>query len=58
MPDKKKGSKSSSQPPSKQRRPQQPLVSDQQLEQDADEMAEKAQKVEQKYDEDHDIFTK
>jgi hypothetical protein len=28
------------------------------LDEDADEMAEKAQEVEKKYDEEHDIFTK
>ncbi|HEX8815981.1 MAG TPA: hypothetical protein VF753_10815 [Terriglobales bacterium] len=57
MPNKKKGAKSSSQPPAKKRQPGQ-YPSPEQLEQDADEMAGKAQEVENKYDEDHDIFTK
>jgi hypothetical protein len=56
MPDLKKDSTSSPQPPS-QRRADEAAVSER-LEKDADEMAGEAQKVEKKYDEDHGIFTK
>jgi len=56
MPDTRKNS-SSPQPPSKGRRSNEAAV-DKQLEKDADEMAGEAQKVEEQYDEDHDIFTK
>jgi hypothetical protein len=55
MPDKHKDSKGSPQPPSNRR--SEDAIS-KRLEEDADEMAEKAQEVEKKYDEDHDIFTK
>jgi hypothetical protein len=48
---------SSSQQPSKQRRSNEAAI-DEQLEKDANEMAEKGQKVEKQYDRDHDIFTK
>lgn len=48
---------SSSQQPSKQRRSEEAAI-DEQLEKDANEMAEKGQKVEKQYDQDHDIFTK
>ncbi|MFY9681848.1 MAG: hypothetical protein WA416_09340 [Candidatus Sulfotelmatobacter sp.] len=57
MPDIKKDSTSSPQQPSKERRPDEAAIN-QRLEKDADEMADAAQKVEQKYDEDHGIFTK
>ena len=49
--------KNSPQPPSKTRGSEEAAVS-KQLEKDADEMAGKAEKDEQQYDEDHDIFTK
>jgi hypothetical protein len=57
MPDIKKGSTSSPQRPSNKRRSDEAAV-DQRLEKDADEMAGEAEKVEEQYDEDHDIFTK
>jgi hypothetical protein len=57
MPDIKKDSTSSPQQPSGKRRADEAAVSER-LDKDADEMADAAQKVEQKYDEDHDIFTK
>ena len=57
MPDTKKDSTSSPQQPSKQRRSDEAAISEQ-LEKDADEMAGEAQRVEKKYDQDHDIFTK
>jgi hypothetical protein len=56
MADIKKNSKGSNQQPSGKRRSEDAISK--QLEKDADEMAEKAQEVEKKYDEDHDIFTK
>ena len=53
-----KDSRSSQQPsPAKQRRADEAAI-DEQLEKDANEMAEKGQKVEKQYDRDHDIFTK
>jgi len=57
MPDVKKDSTSSSSQPSNQRRSEEAAVN-QRLEKDADEMADKAQETEKKYDQDHDIFTK
>lgn len=54
MPDAEKDSTSSEQPSSKP-------ISDEtleRLEKVADEMADKAQEVEKRYDQDHDIFTK
>jgi hypothetical protein len=57
MPDIKKDSTSSQQQPSNQRRSDNAAISER-LEKDADEMAGEAQKVEEQYDEDHDIFTK
>jgi hypothetical protein len=57
MPDMKKNSTSSPQPPSDQRRSDESALSER-LEKEADEMAEKGQKVEKEYDQDHDIFTK
>jgi hypothetical protein len=57
MPDIKKGSTSSPQQPSNERRSDQAAISER-LEKDADEMAGEAQKVEKQYDQDHDIFTK
>ena len=57
MPDIKKDSTSSPQKPSNERRSDEAATSEQ-LEKDADEMAGEAQKVEKKYDQDHDIFTK
>jgi hypothetical protein len=56
MPDK-KNSASSPQQPSNKRRSDEAAI-DERLEKDADEMAGEADKVENKYDEDHDIFTK
>jgi hypothetical protein len=56
MADLKKDPKNSPQPPSNRRSDD--AAVNRRLEQDADEMAEKAQEVEKKYDEDHDIFTK
>ena len=55
MPDNKKGSTKSPQP--NKPRSNETAV-DKRLEKDADEMADKAQEVEKKYDQDHDIFTK
>jgi len=57
MPDVKKGSKSSPQPPSNKRRPDGGAVSER-LEKDADDMADAAQEVEKNYDQDHGIFKK
>ncbi|MGA2376658.1 MAG: hypothetical protein ABSF72_14145 [Candidatus Sulfotelmatobacter sp.] len=57
MPDIKKDSTTSPRQPSSERRAEEAAV-DKRLENDADEMADAAQKVEQKYDEDHGIFTK
>lgn len=57
MPDMKKDSTSSPQQPSNQRRSEDAAVSER-LEKDADEMADQAQRVEKRYDQDHDIFTK
>ncbi|MFZ0136283.1 MAG: hypothetical protein WAK89_04440 [Candidatus Sulfotelmatobacter sp.] len=57
MPDIKKDSASSPQQSSNERRSEEAAVS-KRLEKDADEMAVEAQKVEQKYDQDHGIFTK
>jgi hypothetical protein len=57
MPDMKKDSTSSPQQPSNQRRSDDAAVSER-LEKDADEMADQAQQVEKRYDQDHDIFTK
>jgi hypothetical protein len=57
MPDIKKDSTSSQQQPSNQRRSDKAAISER-LEKDADEMAGEAEKVEEQYDEDHDIFTK
>lgn len=56
MPDIKKDSTSSPQQPS-ERRSDEAAISER-LEKDADEMADEAEKVEKRYDEDHDIFTK
>jgi hypothetical protein len=53
----KKDSTRSAQQPSNKRRSDDAAVS-KRLEKDADEMAGEAQKVEEQYDEDHDIFTK
>jgi hypothetical protein len=52
MPDK----KDSTQPPSKEHRSEDAI--NEQLEKDANEMAGESQKVEKRYDQDHDIFTK
>ena len=57
MPDIKKDSTSSPQQPSNERRSDEAAISDR-LEKEADEMAGEAQKVEKRYDQDHDIFTK
>jgi hypothetical protein len=57
MPDIKKDSTSSPQKPSNERRSDE-AASSKRLEKEADEMAGEAQKVEKKYDQDHDIFTK
>ncbi|MGA8215078.1 MAG: hypothetical protein WB799_15895 [Candidatus Sulfotelmatobacter sp.] len=57
MPDIKKGSTSSPQQPSNERRSDEAAISER-LEKDADEMAGEAQKVERQYDQDHNIFTK
>ncbi len=56
MPDIKKDSTNSAQPSNK-RRSDEAAISER-LEKDADEMAGEAEKVENQYDEDHDIFTK
>jgi hypothetical protein len=56
MPDIKKDSPSSPQQPSEHRSDEAPIS--EQLERLADEMADQAQKVERRYDQDHDIFTK
>jgi hypothetical protein len=57
MPDIKKDSTTSPQQPSNQRRSDEAALSER-LEKEADEMAGKAKKRENKYDQDHDIFTK
>ena len=57
MPDIKKDSTKSPQQPSNKGRSDQAAISER-LEKDADEMADQAQEVEKKYDQDHDIFTK
>jgi hypothetical protein len=57
MPDIKQGSTSSPQQSSNQPRSDRAAIN-KRLEKDADEMAGEAEKVEQQYDEDHDIFTK
>lgn len=57
MPDIKKDATSSPQQPSDDRRSDEAAVSER-LENEANEMAEKAQKVENQYDQNHDIFTK
>jgi hypothetical protein len=57
MPDNKKDSTSSRQQQSNERRSDEAAVSER-LEKDADEMAGKAEEVEKRYDQDHDIFTK
>ena len=57
MPDIKKDSTSSPQPPSNERRSDEAAISER-LEKEADEMAGEAKKVERQYDQDHDIFTK
>jgi hypothetical protein len=57
MPDIKKDSTSSPQQPSNERRSDED-ASLERLEKEADEMADEAQKVEKRYDRDHDIFTK
>ena len=57
MPDIKKDSTSSAQQPPSQRRSDEAAISER-LEKDADEMADQADKVENKYDQDHGIFTK
>jgi hypothetical protein len=54
---KKKDSTSSPKPPSKERRSDKATINER-LEKDADEMAGEAEKVEKRYDQDHDIFTK
>jgi hypothetical protein len=56
MPDFKKDSTSSPQQPSKARRSEDAI--DEQLEKDANEMAEEAQKVQKRNEEDRGIFTK
>ena len=57
MPDNKKDSTSSRQQQSNERRSDEAAVSER-LEKDADEMADEADEVEKRYDQDHDIFTK
>jgi hypothetical protein len=57
MPDIKKDSTGSPLQPSNESRSNEAAISER-LEKDADEMAGKAEKVEQQYDQDHDIFTK
>jgi hypothetical protein len=57
MPDIKKDSAASPRQPSNQGRSDKAAISER-LEKDADEMADAAQNVEKKYDEEHDIFTK
>jgi hypothetical protein len=57
MPDIKKDSTTSPQQPSNERRSDEAALSER-LEKEADEMAGKAQKVENQYDQEHDIFTK
>lgn len=56
MSDIKKDSTSSPQQSSDQRRSDEADI--EQLEKEADEMAQAAQKVERRYDQEHDIFTK
>jgi hypothetical protein len=58
MPDIKKDSTSSPNQPSNKRRSEEEAISERRLEKDADEMADASSKVEEKYDEDHGIFTK
>lgn len=57
MSDIKQSPKSSPQPSSDERRSNEEVTSEQ-LEKEADEMAGAAGRVERRYDEDHDIFTK
>jgi hypothetical protein len=57
MPDITKDSTSSPQQPSKSRRSTEAAI-DEQLEKDANEMAEEAQKVQKRNEEDRGIFTK
>jgi hypothetical protein len=57
MPDIEKDSTSSPQQPSNERRSEE-AAKFERMEKVADEMAGKAQKVENQYDQDHDIFTK
>ena len=57
MPDIKKDSTASPQQPPNQGRSDEAAISER-LEKTADEMAGAAQKVENRYDQDHDIFTK
>jgi hypothetical protein len=56
MPDIRKESRTSPQPPANENRSDE--AANEQWEKEADEMASAAQKVEQRYDQDHDIFTK
>jgi hypothetical protein len=56
MPDSKEDSTSSPQDSSNQDRPDATTI--ERLEKEADEMARAAQRVERRYDQDHDIFTK
>jgi len=57
MPDIKKDSTRSPQQPSNKRRSDEAATTER-LEKEADEMADEAQNVEKRYDQDHDIFTK
>ena len=57
MPDIKKDSTTPPRQPSNKDRSDDAAISER-LDIDADEMADAAQKVEKKYDEEHDIFTK
>jgi hypothetical protein len=57
MPDIKQGSTSSPQQPSNQPGSDEAAINER-LEKEADEMAGEAEKVEQRYDQDHGIFTK
>ncbi len=57
MPDTTKGSTNSEQQPSSDRQSEDKAALER-LEKEADEMAGKAEGVENKYDQDHDIFTK
>ena len=56
MPDIKKDSTSSPQQPSNERSDEAAVA--ERLEKEADKMAGEAERVENKYDQDHDIFTK